>query len=197
MHRQPRKCRLTLEVRQRKTRVSARPPVPIGGCLTRILSLGQVRRPRSAATLAQRATNGNGSAGAKIESPIASSPRGHVADSSSHEFPIKNTEPGPETPRRTGRHTRCRRKRAAPRHPGEAGRGPAEAGKAPETAPLAEGTPPFRDWGHKAPGAWHVAHLEALGLGPHVAVVSCDGRPGDAPRSEQLLVHVVLPAHGV
>jgi hypothetical protein len=95
---------LTLGVRQRKT-PSARPPVPKGGCLTRILSLGQVRRPRSAATLVERATNGNGSAGAKIESPIASSPRGHVADSTGHEFPIKNTEPGPE--RRAARGGTC------------------------------------------------------------------------------------------
>lgn len=39
-------------------------------------------------------------------------------------------------------------------------------------------------------------HVEVVGLGPDVAVVTRDGRFGDTPRGHQLPVDVILPAHG-
>lgn len=39
-------------------------------------------------------------------------------------------------------------------------------------------------------------YIEAFGFGPNVAVVSGDAGLRDAARGQQLLVDVILPAHG-
>lgn len=39
-------------------------------------------------------------------------------------------------------------------------------------------------------------HLKATGLRPNVAVVAGDARLGHALRGQELVVHIILPAHG-